>query len=382
MDQNLPQKEFNDLDESKSKDSIFSFISKKSPQQSFNLSFENNQPNQEEDSLNNYNRYYLDNNQNRGFGNQVIQNQEEGALNNEAFNNINNINDNDNDDGNNNGNDNDNDNGNDNNNVNDNNNNNDNDNNNVNDNGNNNTRNTKCLFKLEHNQQLDNNTTRYTTNITNTNIHRIERIENKKEEDKKEIKIKDNTKQDGTYVNRNFPDVFIRNFFINLNDFINKLIIISNETKNTNIELLLYINKKHILKHASDNKLEMLEKKAKDFLTVDLNDIKDQKDEDDIFIYFIERLRNIYNDPKNEEINSVLNHTIQELLDIYREKVEPKEEFYIHFKRFKDHYNNTGKGEEYKEKLKRAGEQFENDVNNKYNNDHKKGPKPKKKMCK
>ena len=121
----------------------------------------------------------------------------------------------------------------------------------------------------------------------------------------------------------------------------------------------------------------MLQKKAFDFLTIDLNDIKDQKDKENIVIFFIERLRKIYNDPNNVEINSVLNKTIQELLDIYREKVETKEEFYIHFKRFKEHYNNTNKGEEYKEKLKTAGEQFEEQVNELLNgnNDHKKGRK-------
>ena len=365
MDQNTYPTEFNSLDENKSHSSFFSFSNKNTPQQSFHLSFENK--NQEEDSWNNLDHYYINNNQNEGLrNNQVIQSQEDGTLNNQAFDNINHLNDNENDNDNNNDNNNGNDNG------------NDNYNDNVNDNGNDNTNNKKSLFKVDHNQQIDNNTTRYTTKITNTNIHRIEKIENQEEEDKKEIKIKDNTKHDGAHVNRDFPDIFIRNFFENLIGFINQLIKISNEKKKTRIELLLNINKKYFLKFSAYDKLEMLKKKAKDFLTIDLKDIEDQKDKDDIFILFIERLRNIYNDPKNEEINSVLNKTIQELLDIYREKVKPKEEFYIHFKRFKDHYNNIGKGEEYKEKLKRAGDQFENDIKKKYNNDQKPGPKPKK----
>jgi hypothetical protein len=346
MDQNLIPSDFNDINEKNNHYSFFNFLDEDSnAPKSFSLFSDNNNSNQEDSSWNNHDHYFLNNNQDEGLRNdQAIQNinnnHEEGARNNQAINNLNN----------------------------------------GNDNGNDNNINTKPLFKVDHKQQLENKTTRYTTNITKA---KIEKIENQKEEEKEEKeekqekKIKDNTKQDSVYEDRNYPNIFIRNFFENLIDFINELIKISNKTKKTNIDFLLNINKKYFIKYGAKRKLEMLQKKAFDFLTIDLNDIKDQKDKENIVIFFIERLRKIYNDPNNVEINSVLNKTIQELLDIYREKVETKEEFYIHFKRFKEHYNNTNKGEEYKEKLKTAGEQFEEQVNELLNgnNDHKKGRK-------
>ena len=350
MNQNLVPNEFDDLNENKNPFSFFTPEEGSNAPKSFSFLFNNNNSNQEDSSWNNHDHYYINNNQNGDLlNNQVIQNvnnnQEVVAENNRASNNINN----------------------------------------GDDNGNDNTKNTKCLFKVVNNQQLDNKTTRFTTNITNANNH-IEKIENqkeedkkeedKKEEDKKEKEIKDNTKQDSTYGERNFPNVFMRNFLDRLIDFINELIKISNKEKKTSIEpLLKNFDKMYYIKQSAKERLAMLTKKAFEYLNLDPNVIK-EKDKDSIFIYFIERLQKIHRDPENKDINSVLNLTIQELLDIYREKVEPKEEFYIHFKRFKDHYNNINKGEEYKEILKKVGEQFEERINKLYDNDHKRGRKP------
>jgi hypothetical protein len=133
----------------------------------------------------------------------------------------------------------------------------------------------------------------------------------------------------------------------------------------------------YYIKQSAKERLAMLTKQAFEYLNLDPNVIK-EKDKDSIYIYFIERLKKIYYDPENKDINSVLNLTIQELLDIYREKVEPKEEFFIHFKRFKDHYNNTKKGKVYEEILKKVGEHYEERIKKLYEDENKRGRKAEK----
>ena len=269
--------------------------------------------------------------------------------------------------------------------------------------------NEKNMFQMPQydflNQQIDNRTTRFTTKTEDNKIKKIENIEirencpNLQDENKTAIfkvitqngniqKIKnvdDEEEQKESNNNNNIIKAFnFRNekctyqriFFTSLLDFLYWLI----EDK-YRIKIKVYIdNKDCFIRRDAKGQRDMLMKTAKDALIIDISKIKfDKQEEAKTFNEFLNQIYKISED-KKDIINSVLNHNIKFLMDIYRERINPEEKFkveYQNFDRFKKYYNSQEK-KELKEKVKIVSENYEQMINtilDKELNQHKKGPK-------
>ena len=207
------------------------------------------------------------------------------------------------------------------------------------------------------------------TNINDDNINNINTNNNNENYKKKTSAHKE----------RDFKIYYIKSFLNNLIDFINKLIDIYDRANNTKINHLLTINKEYYVKYGAKDVLNFIQKRAIDVLIIDTSKVKNGKEED--IKTFNEKLLMITNPSgkyRNDNIISVLNKTIKELMDIYRELKEPEEEYYKFFKRFEEHINSLNKDDEYKKCLRKSGLEYEMYYNRLlYDNEHKRGPKAK-----
>ena len=214
-------------------------------------------------------------------------------------------------------------------------------------------------------------------NINNININNLpdNNINNTNTNNNNE----NNKKKSSAHKERDFKIYFIKSFLNNLIGFINELIDIFDKANNTKINHLLAINKEYYVKYGAKDALNFIQKRAIDVLIIDISNIKNGKEED--IKTFNEKLLMITNPNskyRNDNIISVLNKTIKELMDIYRELKEPEEEYYKFFKRFEAHINSLAKDDEYKKCLRKAGLEYEIYYNHiLYNNEHKRGPKAK-----
>ena len=111
----------------------------------------------------------------------------------------------------------------------------------------------------------------------------------------------------------------------------------------------------------------MLKKQAKDVLSVENSNGNN---------YNVKLIISIINENENQPLIKVLNKTIKELMDIYRDKIIPEEDYYQYFSRFKDYVKNW-EGER-REILYEQGMNFEEITQEKIDNHCKPGPKPKK----
>lgn len=228
------------------------------------------------------------------------------------------------------------------------------------------------------NNFLDNNINNINindNNVNNTNIN-DDYINNINTNNNNENYKK---KSSSAHKERDFKIYYIKSFLNNLIDFINKLIDIYDRTNNTKINHLLTINKEYYVKYGAKDVLNFIQKRAIDVLIIDTSKVKNGKEED--IKTFNEKLLMITNPSskyKNDNIISVLNKTIKELMDIYRELKEPEEEYYKFFKRFEAHINSLNKDDEYKKCLRKSGLEYEMYYNRLlYDNEHKRGPKAK-----
>ena len=225
------------------------------------------------------------------------------------------------------------------------------------------------------NQTIANITTRYTTSNKNGNVQ-IEKVKEKQKDE-------NNNKIEGTFHDdRNFRNIYLRNFFDNLLGFIDYLI----EDCYKNIIIspipLKLIKKEYFILHNAEEQYNMLDKKAIDFLKIDINNkvIKDGK-EKDVELYNQKLLWSYKGENAQKEkllqITSVLNKKIGYLMEVYLGKVIPEEDYYQHFVRFKEYLSNLKRDNDYKEKLKNVAEvEFKERLNIVlFNDSHKRGRK-------
>ena len=222
------------------------------------------------------------------------------------------------------------------------------------------------------NQTIANTTTRYTTSNKNGNVQ-IEKVKEKQKDE-------NNNKIEGTFHDdRNFRDIYLRNFFDNLLGFIDYLIDDCYQNNIISPIPLRLIKKEYLLSYNAEGQYNMLDKKAIDFLKIDINNkvIKDGK-EKDVELYN-KKLSSIYKGENDQEdkITSVLNKTIRDLIEVYNEKVIPKEDYYQHFVRFEEYLSNLKRDNDYKEQMRMVGkERFIKRLNIElFDNSEKKGPK-------
>ena len=189
-------------------------------------------------------------------------------------------------------------------------------------------------------------------NITKTSTFgggaNIEKIEEKEKK-----KIREDNKQIS----------YVKRFFKELVKFINVLIEKFNNKRGKHINFYSIINTDNYIKHGSSDALELLEKKAYEVLSVEINGNRENIDLINSIIYADEENR-------NEELVEVLNKTIKQLMDIYRnDNIE--NDFYKDFKRFKAHLDEFEKKPEEKEILKNQGINYENILKQKKENPQK-----------
>ena len=223
------------------------------------------------------------------------------------------------------------------------------------------------------NQTIANTTTRYTTNNNNGNVQ-IEKVKEKQKDE-------NNNKIEGTFHDdRNFRNIYLRNFFDNLLGFIDYLIEDCYQNNIISPIPLRLIKKEYLLSHNAEEQYNMLDKKAIDFLKIDINHYKVIKDgkEKDVELYN-KKLSSIYKGENDQEdkITSVLNKTIRDLMEVYNGKVIPKEDYYQHFVRFEEYLSNLKRDNDYKEQMRVVGkERFIKRLNIElFDNSEKKGPK-------
>ena len=200
------------------------------------------------------------------------------------------------------------------------------------------------------NQTIANTTTRYTTSNKNGNVQ-IEKVKEKQKDE-------NNNKIEGTFHDdRNFRNIYLRNFFDNLLGFIDYLIEDCYQNNIISPIPLRLIKKEYLILHNAEEQYNMLDKKAIDFLKIDINDkvIKDGK-EKEVELYN-KKLSSIYKGENDQEdkITSVLNKTIRDLIEVYNEKVIPKEDYYQHFVRFEEYLSNLKRDNNYKEQMRIVG---------------------------
>ena len=170
-------------------------------------------------------------------------------------------------------------------------------------------------------------------------------------------KIKEGKKKE-EYEKRNYYKTFVITFFHNLIDFINALIKKYNEKNQTEINYLKWKNGNIYYHSRVYNALHLLDRKAINALSTRAHLYKQK---DNSIIPITKNLPNkelcykIYKekDEKNKihEVIAVFDKKIKDLIDIYLNKVLPKEDYYKYFKRFEESLNNTKIKEENKEFL-------------------------------
>ena len=236
---------------------------------------------------------------------------------------------------------------------------------------NNNTNNTnkKPIFGIikekRTNQTIGNRTTRYKTNTENGNIQ-IEKVEEKA---KKTDENDEEEKYSNTDLRNTWKSYFIH-FFANLLELIN--ILIEERFPKNPEKIIPYISKEYLYKYKYKKQYDMLDEKAINVLTIDINNDK-IKNQEDAKLYN-QRLLSIYEEDQ-KKITSVLNKTIGDLMAIYLEKEVPKEEYYTNFKRFKEYCNNLKNDN--KKKMEKVGKEFKEKLNKVlFDNSDKRGRKP------
>ena len=176
--------------------------------------------------------------------------------------------------------------------------------------------------------------------------------------------------------------MYIKSFLGKLQHFIIKLMQIYNSQKENGKDKILPVyefqNCKIFIKYSAKEAYETfcLEKKTSEILK--LND-KEGKNTNNIKI--IDKIINAEGEKRNEDLIEVLDKSIKELMDIYRDKINPKKDFYKHFKRFQDYLNELKEKEDADPKqikiIEEQGMNYEAILLNIINNDCKPGPKNK-----
>ena len=163
---------------------------------------------------------------------------------------------------------------------------------------------------------------------------------------------------------------YMKSFFKSLVIFINNLIEIFNIKNGKNLNYFSINNNNLYIKHGANDIIEILKNKAKDVLSVESSNGDN---------YNIKLIISIINENENKPLIKVLNKTIKELMDIYRDKIIPEEDYYQYFPRFKDFVKNwKNLDEEKREVLIDQGMNFEEKIKKIIDFDCKPGPKAKK----
>ena len=176
--------------------------------------------------------------------------------------------------------------------------------------------------------------------------------------------------------------MYIKSFMGKLQHFIIKLMHIFNMQKENEKDKILPVfdfqNCNIFIKISAKEAYETfcLEKKTSEILSS--ND-KEGKNTSNIKI--IDKIINTVGEKRNEDLIEVLDKPIKELMDIYRDKINPKKDFYKHFKRFQDYLNELRHKEDADSKqikiIEEQGLNYEAILLNIINHDCKPGPKSK-----
>ena len=116
----------------------------------------------------------------------------------------------------------------------------------------------------------------------------------------------------------------------------------------------------------------MLYEKAKDVLSIEKDNIKNEENID-----LINNIINADDENKNIEVIEVINKTIQELMDIYRSDKIYKDDYFQNFQRFPQFLKSLQKSEEEKKEFEYQAMNYEKIINDIIENSCHPGPKPK-----
>ena len=176
--------------------------------------------------------------------------------------------------------------------------------------------------------------------------------------------------------------MYIKSFLGKLQHFIIKLMQIYNNQKENEKDKILPVyefqNCNIFIKYSAKEAYETFCLKKKTSEILKLND-KEGKNTNNIKI--IDKIINDEGEKRNEDLIEVLDKPIKELMDIYRDKINPKKDFYKNFKRFQDYLNELREKEDADSKqikiIEEQGMNYEAILLNIINHDCKPGPKNK-----
>ena len=184
-------------------------------------------------------------------------------------------------------------------------------------------------------------------NVTKTNANN-ENLKIEKIEDKNEKKIRADHKRIS----------YVKRFFGELVNFINVLIEKFNKNRGKNINYFKKVDTELYIKYGAKDAKKVLDTKAKEVLAVE------DKEKSRYNIDLINSIMNENEENRNNELVEVLNKTIKELMDIYRDDNIHKNDFYKDFKRFKAQLDEFGEGKKGEKKiLEEQGLNYENIIN-------------------
>ena len=173
---------------------------------------------------------------------------------------------------------------------------------------------------------------------------------NQLEEEPKNENINNSENENQNIIKDRFDNmriVFKRHFFKDLLNFINKLIDNYNIINNKNIRKIKKIANKIYIRTLASHNLQLLELKIKDLFSKNNDNIKTISSmiNENYFIF-----------------NEVLNMTVKELMDIYRNKNKDEKDYYKYFNRFDNCL------EEIRNKKKNKGKKSEDEIEKEINN--------------
>ena len=210
------------------------------------------------------------------------------------------------------------------------------------------------------------NTEKKTSNIIKFSTTIIE-----KKEIQPNIEIK-NIKEDKKIKKESLRISYVRHFFIDLVAFINFLINKFNKKKGKNCKCLIAISTELFIKYGAEEAKKMLERKARDVLS-------EENDKNKENIKLIDTIINTHDENKNIELIEVLNKTIQELMNIYRNDKIHKDDIFRNFHRFPEFLTTLKKPENQKKIFEEQAMNYEKIINGIIENNCHPGPKPKNK---
>lgn len=227
---------------------------------------------------------------------------------------------------------------------------------------NNNNTNLKVIKNSYQDDKMENQNIEIITKLSSKNIEQSEKMTTK------------NIKGNKTIRKERLRTSYLKHFYSDLVIFINFLINKFNKEKGKNFKFLIEKNTELYIKYGAKDAKKMLERKAKDVLSEEKVNIKNKEN-----INLINMIINADNENKNIEVIEVLNKTIQELMDIYRNDKIHKDDYFQNFQRFPDFLKKCQKSEDEKSMLEYQAFNYEKIINNIIENSCRPGPRPKNK---